>query len=162
MGITVLSGLDLLYYAVSDLRDHRPADVLIRATRATVQRLMAQYRIDTLAYEKTFYVQSKNSALLQVQEGELRRVGKVASLRVVGYSPTHVRRMLCADGRATKEIVARVLTERYSHLDRYLGTTNLRQQTYWLHMFDALAVGVVCAETLTRESSGRREETAAV
>ncbi len=101
-----------------------------------------------LAYEKTFYVQSKRSALLHVQEAEIMRVGRLAGLRVFGYPPTRVRSLLCQDGRATKRVVARHLADQFPELGRYLTTTSRRQETYWLNMFDAIAVGVVCSEAI--------------
>ncbi len=144
----MLTGPELVYYGVKSFRGKRPADALIRATRVALQRLIARHHPAVLAYEKTFYVQSKTSALLQVQEAEIKRVGRIAGLRVVGYSPTRVRSLLCQDGRATKAVVAKRLAGRFPELARYLTTKSRRQEQYWLHMFDALAVGVVCAEAV--------------
>jgi hypothetical protein len=73
---------------------------------ATVADLVERYRPDVLAYEKTFYVQQKTAALLHVQEIEIARVGRSAGLAIVGYSPSHVRKVLCKDGRVTKQAVA--------------------------------------------------------
>jgi Holliday junction resolvasome RuvABC endonuclease subunit len=151
MGIAVLEGTELIYYGVKSFRDKRPADALIRATRKTLQRLIVAYEPDTLAYEKTFFVQGKASALLHVQEAEIRRVGQGAGLAVVGYAPTRVRHLLCEDGRATKVIVADLLAKRFPELVRHREHLNWRQQLYWLHMFDALAVGVLCAEMAEKD-----------
>lgn len=153
MGVAVLAGQELVYYGVKSFRGDRPADALIRATRAALHRLIAIHQPALLGYEKTFYVQSKNSALLQVQEGEITRVGRAAGLRVVGYAPTRVRRLLCQDGRATKQTVARLLIDRFPELGGYLATASRRQEHYWLHMFDALAVGVVCAEAIDGDTT---------
>ena len=68
MGVAVLEGSDLIYYGVKRFKEKRPADELIRATRAVLVRLISDYRLGILAYEKTFFVQAKASALLQVQE----------------------------------------------------------------------------------------------
>ena len=148
MGVAVLTAPELVYYGVKSFRGQRPADALIRATRAALQHLIAMHRPTILAYEKTFYVQSKRSALLHVQEAEITRVGRLAGLRVIGYAPTRVRSLLCQDGRATKQVVARLLADRFPELGRYLATGSPRQDTYWLNMFDAIAVGVVCAEAM--------------
>jgi Holliday junction resolvasome RuvABC endonuclease subunit len=161
MGVAVLEDPRLIYYGVKSFRDKRPADALIRATRESLEELIARYHPDILAYEKTFYVQSKNSALLQVQESEIRRVGKIAGLRIMGYSPTRVRSLLCQDGRATKQIVARVLAERFPELDRYRVSSTPKQEKYWLNMFDAIAVGVVCTEEMSAAGNGGRQATVA-
>jgi crossover junction endodeoxyribonuclease RuvC len=156
MGVAIVEGSDLIYYGVKSFRDKRPADALIRATRETLQRLIAVYKPDILGYEKTFFVQGKASALLHVQEAEIRRVARLAGLVVAGYAPTRVRRLLCEDGRATKIIVADLLAKRFPELARYRDNLSRRQETYWLHMFDALAVGVICAEAAANGNPSRR------
>lgn len=155
MGVAVLDGPELLYYGVKTFRAKRPADELIRATRRTLFRLITDHRSTVLAYEKTFYVQSKNSALLQVQEAEIKRAGQARGLKVVGYSPAHVRRILCEDGRATKEDVADVLVRRFPELSRYRPPTEVAHQAYWLNMFDAVAVAAVGAAELSAVGTGR-------
>ena len=153
IGVAVLTAPELVYYGVKSFRGERPADALIRATRAALQDLIAAHRPSILAYEKTFYVQAKRSALLHVQEAEIIRVGRLAGLRVVGYPPTRVRKLLCQDGRATKREVARLLVDRFPELGRYRTAVSPRQETYWLNMFDAIAVGVVCSDAIEPESA---------
>lgn len=148
MGVAVLQGHDLLYYTVKDLRRQRPADALIRSTRKALLELIRHYRPAVLAYEKTFYVQQKTSAVLHVQELEIARVGQAEKLKVVGYSPALIRKMLCEDGRATKQAVAHRLAERFPELVGYRFPTQWRRRAYWLNMFDAVAVGVICADRL--------------
>jgi crossover junction endodeoxyribonuclease RuvC len=162
LGLAVLDGSGLLYYAVRDFRLERLGDELIRATRAVLQQLMEQYRPTVLAYEKTFYVQSKNSALLQAQEAEIKRIGREAGLRLAGYSPAAVRRALCGDGRATKDDVAALIVRRFVDLERWPLPTAPARRRYWLNMFDAIAVGVVALEEAgggaTRGSSSAATE----
>jgi Holliday junction resolvasome RuvABC endonuclease subunit len=146
MGVAVLSPSELVYYGVKTFKTKRPADALIRATRIVLQQLIVEHRPAILAYEKTFYAQSKSSALLHVQEAEIKRVGRAAGLVVTGYAPTTVRSLLCQDGRATKQVVARLLIDRFPELNGYLRTASKRQEKYWLNMFDAIAVGLVCAQ----------------
>lgn len=153
MGLAILAGSDLVYYAVRRLSHERPADVLLQATRAELLRLIRTYHPTILAYEKTFYVQQKTSALLHVQELEIARLGRSAGLRVVGYPPPSVRKIVCGNGRATKEAVADVLAERFLELRRYRAATDGRRE-YWLNMFDALAVAVACAEKVDGDGRG--------
>lgn len=122
MGVAIVDGSGLVYYGVKSFKKKRPADELLTATRQVVLRLIQDFRPTILAYEKIFYVQAKNSALLKVQEGEIKRVGHAAGLRVVGYGPSTVRKLLCRDGRATKRQVADLLARRFPELARYLST----------------------------------------
>ncbi len=145
MGIVVLQGNDLLYYSVKDFKRKRPADELIKATRETLLRLIQDYEPDVLAYEKSFYVQSRNSALLQVQEAEIKRLAEFRGLTVVGYAPSQARKLLCGDGHASKAQIADLLVRRFPELRRHRRRHGYPR--YWLHMFDAVAVAAVCAES---------------
>jgi len=153
MGVAVLEGDDLLYYAVKELRRMRPAFQLKRATGEVIRDLIERFRPDVIAYEKTFYVQQASSHLLVDQEHEIGRLGMAAGLRVAGYSPLYVRQQLCADAYVTKQMVARVLIQRFPELARYRTNQTVRSERYWLNMFDALAVAVVAAWELKRESA---------
>ena len=64
MGVVILEGSDLVHYGVKTFWTKRPTDELIRATREALLQLIADYRPSVLAYEKTFFVQAKGSALL--------------------------------------------------------------------------------------------------
>ncbi len=143
MGVAVLHGEQLVHYGVKDLKRKRPADELLRATRDALLQLIRDYRPTVLAYENTFYVQQKSSALLHVQELEIKRVGKAEHLQVLGYSPSHLRKRLCGDGWATKYMVADLLAERFPELTGYRTKNEPRRERYWLNMFDAVAVAVV-------------------
>src|SRR5437867_4923997 len=131
MGVAILEGPQLMYYGVKTFVGMRPADELVRATRAAVLGLIRRYQPAVLAYEKTFFVQAKSSALLHVQEAEVKRMGHAAGLAVFGFSPAHVRKVLCQDGRATKRTVAILLAQRYGELARYLSPPESRRERYW-------------------------------
>jgi Holliday junction resolvasome RuvABC endonuclease subunit len=156
MGIAVIEGSELIYYGVRGFEADRPAVRLLQATRHTLERFIARYEPSVLAWEKTFFVQAKASALLQVQEAEIKAVGRAAGLALAGYPPTQVRKRLCADGKATKAHVAEVLVQAFPELARYRGPMSLRRARYWLNMFDALAVAVVCSEDLDRTAARGR------
>lgn len=153
MGVAVIQGRELLHYGVRDFRRRRPADQMIRATRKIIIDLAEGYQATVLAYEKTFYVQQKSSALLHVQEMEIARVGKALGLRVVGYSPAEVRKRLCDRGNATKQAVADLLIQRFPELTGYRHAREPRREEYWLNMFDAVAVAAVCADEMLAQAA---------
>lgn len=143
MGAAVLETNDLLYYGVKELRRHRPASQLMRATRSVVSGLIDQYKPTVLAYEESVYVQQVSSALLRAVEQEIQRTAKAAGLKVVSYTPTDIRQALCGNPWSTKHMVAARLVERFPELQRYRTNQSPRSERYWLNMFDALAVAMV-------------------
>lgn len=157
-GVAVLEGDDLIYYAVKELRRMRPVYQLTRATGDVVRRLIEQFEPDLIAYETSYYVQQTASVLLQEQEREIRRYAKAAGVAVAGYSPLYVRQQLCADAYVTKHMVAKVLLKRFPELARYRTNQTPRSERYWLNMFDALAVAVVAARELRRDSNASGDE----
>ncbi len=152
MGVAVLEGDELLYYAVKELRRMRPAYQLLRAARDVVTDLIERYQPDIVAYEEIFYVQQTASRLLQSEQREIRRVGLSAKLRVFGYSPLYVRQTLCGDPYATKQMVADLLIRRFPELAGYRHGHSWRSERYWLNMFDALAIAVVAGRESERSS----------
>jgi Holliday junction resolvasome RuvABC endonuclease subunit len=152
MGIAVLEDDQLVYYAVKELRRWHPAFQRARATRDTITDVIERFHPDVLAYETSYYVQQAASPLLANQEREIRRLAKSAGMKGVAYSPLYVRQQLCADAYVTKQMVARVLVERFPELAGYRVGQTLRSERYWLHMFDALAVAVVAAREFRRSA----------
>jgi Holliday junction resolvasome RuvABC endonuclease subunit len=158
MGIAVLEGDDLIYYAVKELRRMRPGLRFMQATRDAVSDVIERFHPDTLAYETSYYIQQAASPLLGRQEREIRRVGKAAGLKVVAYSPLYVRQQLCADAYVTKHMVAQVLVQRFPELVGYRLNQTPRSERYWLNMFDALAVAVVASREFRRDANASDDE----
>lgn len=153
MGVGVLEHRRLLHTGVVRFERGLPPDAVLRETRLALLQLIDRYHPAVLAHEKTFWVRSKRTALLQVQEAEIKRLGELRGLTVVGYAPSHVRKLLCGDGHATKAQVADFLVRRFPELRRHRRRHGF--PLYWLHMFDALAVAVVCAERMGASEGDR-------
>jgi Holliday junction resolvasome RuvABC endonuclease subunit len=145
MGVAMLEGTQLIYYAVKELRRMRPAFQLKRATYDVIYELIARFEPDVLAYETSYYVQQQGSLLLRAHEREIQRCAAAAKVRTVAYSPLYVRQRLCADAYSTKHMVAAALVEQFPELAGYRTNQTPRGERYWLNMFDALAVAVVAA-----------------
>ncbi len=158
MGIAVLEGDDVIYYAVKELRRMRPGFQLVRATRDAVNDVIERFSPGVVAYETSYYIQQTTSPLLGEQEREIRRLGKAAGLKVVAYSPLYVRQQLCADAYVTKHMVAQVLVERFPELAGYRMNQTPRSERYWLNMFDALAVAVVATREFRHGANASGDE----
>ena len=161
MGVAVLEGSDLILATVKVVKKAQmsPAQALTKAEKI-IANLIASYNPRVLAIEKTFFVESKRSSLLNVMTDEIKKLAKRKKLQVFAYAPTTVRKFICQDGKATKMKAASIIVnEHYPWLRRYYEK-DLRkkwwEEKYWANMFDAIALGLTCyANAGMRNSQGR-------
>lgn len=153
LGVAVLDGAELLYYAVKTVRDRGTAQAILHQVATITSDLIAKYQPESLAIEKMFIVQ-KSAALLSVAAEEMKSVARSCRLDVYEYAPKAVRKFICQSGAATKGEVARVVAARYPELTRYLQTRNKWDEKYYANIFDAIAVGLMCCdEIVTRKAA---------
>src|SRR5438128_7650796 len=117
IGVVVLEGNELIFYAVKTIRDRSTAQRILAHVAAITQELITQYDPQYLAIEKMFVVQ-KSAALLSVAAEEIKSVAKSNGLPIYEYAPSTVRKFICQSGAATKRDVAQVVAQRYPELAR--------------------------------------------
>jgi Holliday junction resolvasome RuvABC endonuclease subunit len=123
IGVAVLSGAELCYYAVKTIRRRQPPQALLAEISRYVTTLIASYR---------------------PQAAEIKQTARQHSLAVYEYAPAEVRQWLCQKERATKRETAQRVAERCPELARYLKEPTKWGEMYWAHMLDAIAVGLHC------------------
>jgi Holliday junction resolvasome RuvABC endonuclease subunit len=96
-----------------------------------------------LAIERTFLIQ-RESALLNVTATAIKYMAKQYGLAVYEYEPAKVRQTICQHGKATKSQTAQIIANHYPELMQFLKCQTKWERLYWAHMFDAVAVGLVC------------------
>lgn len=147
LGVSILRGKELLFYNVKTVTNRKNPLAALEVIAAYIRNIIKKYRPDVLSIEKIFITQ-KNSALLVVSADQVKAVAKEAELEIYEYAPSTIRKRLCQTGRATKREAAKVLTARYPELKRYYERTARWELDYYANLFDAVAVGVICAEDL--------------
>ncbi len=147
LGVSVLRGAELVFYNVKTVTNRKNPLKTLEVIAGYIRNLIKKHRPDTLSIEKMFVTQ-KNSALLVVCAEQVKAVAKELELQIFEYAPSTVRKRLCQSGRATKREAAKVLTARYPELKRYYQRTARWELDYYANLFDAVAVGVVCAEDI--------------
>ncbi len=149
MGVAVLVGDELVRADVESIRDAgMAAEDVARKAQAVLRNWLVRYPSDILAVELPEFAQSKASRQLRLLVRAVATAGKKAGLDVRIYLPTTVRRRVCPVGRPTRLAVARAIaTERFPWLApdyRKEAERSWWRKPYWLSMFDAIAVGLVC------------------
>lgn len=148
MGIAVLENTNLIWRGIKALKHRKISHRFLKEARKIILELFEDYEPYVLVLEKTFFVQSKRSSLLNVLTDEIKHLGKRKGLRIFEYAPTTVRKFICQDGKATKMETARIIATRYYPWLYYdyakeKGKAWFKEK-YWLHAFDAIALGLMC------------------
>jgi hypothetical protein len=63
---------------------------------------------------------------------------------VYEYAPSEVQKIICQSDRPTKREVARIIADKFPELARLLKQPTRWEEMYWMRLFDAVAVGLVC------------------
>lgn len=145
LGIAVLVGSQLVYYAVKTFKQRQVPHVFLAEVSGFIDSLISDYQPTAMAIEKTFLIQ-RGSALLNVTAAEIKHTGREYVLPVYEFEPAWVRQKVGSTAKPTKRQVAEVLTNRFPELAQFLSRPSKWEQLYWAHVFDAVAVGVVCLE----------------
>lgn len=158
IGFALFSGAQLEYYGVKTFKRRSPAHAfLAEVSNKCVIGLINRYRPEALAIEQTFLVQ-KNSALLQVTAAEIKHTARRRGLSVYEYAPVEVRNAVCGREKATKREMAQVIARRFPELARVLRQPTKWEERYWMHMYDAVALGVVCLTELGQAALGGADQ----
>jgi Holliday junction resolvasome RuvABC endonuclease subunit len=96
-----------------------------------------------LVVEKTFFVNNRNAALLNVFVDDIKAIGKRKGLKVISYAPSTVKKFICGNGRASKGELAKVVVSKYPELKVYLTQDRAWKERYHQNMFDAVALGMM-------------------
>lgn len=159
-----MRGLELRYFGVRTLRnENRPYD-LIGQARRVVLGTVEQHQPHVVAIEEPLNLPTKRAHLLNVITDELRERAEELGLEVVALSSEMVRQRVTGNPRATKIEVAETLVRRgFEDMKELIPKRPARaalglrpKDKYWLHMFDALALGLAAIES----KSGLQEDMA--
>ena len=143
MGIALLDCGNLVYSGVKVIRRRRSPHETLWACRKIILQLINDFRPQVLVVEKTFFAQNKNIALLNVLVDEIKNIGRRKGLQVLCFAPSTMKKIICGNGRASKEEVARVAISKYPELKVFLTQDRKWKERYHQNMFDAVALGMI-------------------
>lgn len=151
LGIAVLSKLQLEHFAIKTFKHRTPPHAFLSEVSEFIDGQIAEFHPIALAIEQTFLIQ-RDSALLNVVATEIKQKAKQCGLEVYEYKPAQVRNKLCQASKATKNDATIVLTSRYPELRQFLKRESKWVKLYWSHVFDAVAVGLVCLDDMLSQN----------
>lgn len=101
----------------------------------------------------------RNAALLNVLFDEIQAIGRRRGIPVKSLGHSTVKKIVCGNGRASKEEVARVIVSRFPELKVYLTQDRKWKQRYHENMFDAVALGLAYLSIRTSTEKTTRSHT---
>lgn len=146
IGISVLRGEELVFYAVKTFKKRNQKDSLQKLQKV-VEKLIAEYQVEFISIEKVVFVQQHRSFVKVVYE-EITDLVKKQNITLFEYHPKLIRQIICGLEKPTKRNTALMLSQKYIELTRYFNVPKLWQKRYFALLFDAIAVGLVCAREL--------------
>ncbi len=142
IGFAFLDNGELVHYGVKTIGRMKSPHEKLREGRKLILRLIDDFEPESLVVEKTFFANNRNSALLNVFADEIKAVGKRRGLRVYGLAANSARKLICGNGAASKDDVARAMVSRYPELKPFLTSDRRWKEKYHRNMFDAVALAV--------------------
>jgi len=146
MGVAFLDSDVLIYAGVKIIKNRRSPHEILWTGRKIVLRLINDFRPQVLVVEKTFFANNKNAALLNVLVDEIRDIGRRKGIRVASFAPNTMKKIICANGHASKREVARVVVAKYPELKVFLTQDRAWKEEFHQNMFDAVGLGMMINE----------------
>lgn len=148
LAVAILDGENLIRYAVKTFPESKGLGERRVRLRQYLTELLRVYRPTVLAVEEPFYAQSLLSKNLLKLTDDVKTWGRWKGLRVYSYIPPVVKAFFCRDDK-TKQSLAEAMVAQYPFLARYFTLLPWRRR-YWFHVFDAVALGLMCQRKLAR------------
>ena len=148
IGVSVFRGEQLVFYAVKTFRKYNHEESL-KNLEDIIQGLIEEYKIRFIAIEKIVFIQQHRSFVKVVYDRVIDFL-KDKNIRFKEYNPKFVRQSICGLEKPTKRNAALILAQNYAELVRYFNVPKLWQKRYYAQLFDAIAVGLVCAREFRR------------
>jgi Holliday junction resolvasome RuvABC endonuclease subunit len=142
---------ELLYYGIKTLKkdELRKSEFLV--LERIITNLMNEFKVDYIALEKVVSAQQRNSFVESIYQ-RVKAIAQKYDFRIKEYSPKFVRSSICGKEKGTRQETYNILAEKYPELSRYLLATKDWQKSYFAHLFDAIAVALLCVRELNEES----------
>ena len=107
--------------------------------------MIEDFNPQVLIVEKTYFGNNKDSQTLNLFAEQIRRIGMKKRLTVQTIATNSVRKIVCGNGEATKDDVAKAMVSRYPELRPYLTSDRRWKEEFYRNMFDAVALGLASA-----------------
>ena len=155
MGIAVFEGHVLIYHNVEVFTRPRSRRKILADGRATILRLLADFRPQMVVMEKILFANNQRAAILTAFTHEIVATVKRKHLRLMQLAPSTVKKIVCGNGHAGKSEVARAVVAHFPELSAYLRQDRKWKNSFQANRFDAVAVGLSARGATYCNTKGR-------
>ena len=147
MGVAVFHESELLDWRVKNMEGKWPKEKMKRAVKIT-SRFIEHYQPDVLSIKELH--PSRTSPNLNRLVGGIRELAKRKRLKIYQYSIKDMESFFHPEGRINKKRLAEIVAAEYPILSHELDREKANKNSYYIRMFEAVALGSICLHQLNR------------
>jgi len=140
LGFAVFANTEILYFAVKTFKLPRTVASVKAEISQNIRKLTEDFKPELVIVKILNSRQIKSKKLRSVVE-QIKLEAEYRNLTVKAISFERVKQELCADEKATKAVLFKILSARYPELKRFASFQNLSQAEYYNSLFSAVAIG---------------------
>jgi len=141
IGFAAFRGPELLDWGVRVIAAPTPRG-RVRVAGQILTDAIERFGPDTLAVKRLHA--SRSSLALDLLADSIRELARRRRLKVHEYSITELKDALCAETKANRRRLAAAVADTYPVLGPELQKEMAARHPYYLRMFEAVVLGVVC------------------
>jgi|SRR5579862_5074678 len=141
IGFAAFRGPDLLDWGVRVVSAKTPRG-RARVARQIVKEAIERFQPDALAVKRLHA--SRTSTCLDQLTDSILELSRRRKLKVHQYSITQLKNVLCSEANGNKRRLAAAVAAIYPVLSREFQKEMANRHPYYLRMFEAVALGIVC------------------
>lgn len=153
IGAAVFENHKLVFYAIKSVKRATKAETLKQA-RKVLERLVFDYGVQIITAEKLIYPQQRISFANSIYE-VIKIFAKERNIKFVEFEPLFVRQAICKERMPTKQQTFGIIARLYPELSKFFMANRVWQKMYYAYLFNAIAVGLVCAKELKAAQNNR-------
>jgi Holliday junction resolvasome RuvABC endonuclease subunit len=141
IGFAAFRGPELLDWGVRVISATTPRG-RVRVAGQILKEAIDRFRPDVLAVKRLH--SSRTSISLDRLTDSIRELSRRRKIKVRQYSITELKKVLCSGAKGNKRRLAAEVAATYPVLSRDFQKEMANRHPYYLRMFEAVALGVVC------------------
>lgn len=141
MGFAAFRGPELLDWGVRVISAKTPRGG-IRVANQIVKHSIERFQPDTLALKRLH--SSRSSSALDRLTDSICQIARIRKIKIHQYSITELKKTLCSETKSNRRRLATEVSAAYPVLSHELQKEIGNRNPYYLRMFEAVALGIVC------------------